>query len=239
MPTGAFDVPGFYDGVMPLSAGCWRHGKRSVSMRRSSWRPPGCARRPASAALRLGAALGPADLRRHRHLERLYRPGRQDRHPRRGARQGVVPPGARARTRTPCSRVQAICHGAAAAGGAGDLRRDVPRARAGDPGRQPLGARGQRGVAGGIWAAAGADGQRRLDPGGRDDEECARAGFRCCSGSGSTTTRCTARTRSSRCAASTGARARTRACWLRSRVGSDARRHRERRSSGCPGQARA
>ena len=68
-------------------------------------------------AIFAGAALGAADRRRHRHVERLYRARRENRHSRRGPRQGLVPPRAGAGSGRRGRRVAPVRVVAPAAGG--------------------------------------------------------------------------------------------------------------------------
>ena len=93
---GRITIPGFYDGVKELPDAVKKEWQDlgltpekflgQVGLERSRRRegPP-----------RHRADFVASDLRRQRHLGRLYRPRREDRDPRRGLRQDLVPPGRR------------------------------------------------------------------------------------------------------------------------------------------------
>ena len=140
-------------------------------------RPLGARRR--GRARRAGAALGAAHLRHQRHLGRLHGRGEQDRHPRQGARETLLPPGSRpgsgahraipARLRR--RPLPGRCHG----------DRHHPRHGAGDGGRarQPRHRRRARGAGGGIRPSRRARRRRRLHPGGGEPAAPAGARLRC------------------------------------------------------------
>ena len=96
-PDGSVAIPGFYDGVHELPADIKADlaGPRADAgkiPRPDRAENPG--RREGPHADR--ADLDAADRRGQRHHRRLYRGGRQDRDPRQGHGQGLVPPGRRA-----------------------------------------------------------------------------------------------------------------------------------------------
>ncbi len=161
---GRITIPGFYDGVKELPDAV-TEGMAGTRPDAGEVPRPGRARRSRrrEGPPRHRADLVTADLRRERHLGRLYRPGSEDRDPRRGVRQDLVPAGGRPEAgENPrgVPRLRAIPP-------AGRLQGRVPRPfrRAGDRARlgHAAACRGARGVDAGMGQGGAADRVRRLD----------------------------------------------------------------------------
>ena len=113
---GRIQIPGFYDGVKPLSRellASWEalNFDEAAFLGRMGLRTPAGEK----GSIRPRSALGPSDRRYHRHVERLHRPWRQDRHSGRGECKSLFPPRAGARPGRCRGSISAVHPRAAAA----------------------------------------------------------------------------------------------------------------------------
>ena len=115
--NGHVTLPGYYDKVVPLTDR-ERELLAALPFDEAAWladAQSGAAH--GEAGLHDARAdLGAADRRGQRALGRLHRPGRQDDHPERGAREAELPPRRRAGPRRRAARVRALARAAARRG---------------------------------------------------------------------------------------------------------------------------